>query len=626
MSCRRLFALGGVLLLSGCLYHATEGADQAVCALTSHPFDLAPPEATETAPAPSKAPDKGALPAGQVGPTIPAPPTDVRTAALMADEPQPKIERPPAKIPADVPGADTPLVPNFNKLPPEERVKAIRQLYPPLPALPDEPAAQPGPDGTPYTLAELQQIAAGNSPSLHNAAFAVEAARGALQQAWAYPNPTLQYQATPSNDGSTPGLQGLVLDQTIRTGGKQKLGAAAAEKALENARLGLKRARSDLATQVRNAYFGLLVAKETVRVTKAMAHFTDEVYLFQEEQLEHNLAASYDPAVLRAQAWTARLAYIQALQNYIAAWEQLVTAVSLRRLPLSEVAGRIDAFIPYYDYDAVKAYVLQNHTDVLTARNGIDAAKYNLKLAQVTPWVPDVDFQVGVFKEFALPPQQVTPTATVGVPIPLWDQNKGNIRSAEAGLGQALEGPHVVELNLTTSLNTNYAAYRSNLAALEYYRAHILPDQVRAFRGIDERRRFDIMALSLVDLATAQQNLSTSVTAYLGILGSLWTSTVSVADLLQTDDLFQLAEPKELPPLPDLGRLAPLPCRHPCAPGAAGDCPAALPAASPGPVPPSDLSAALTGASRRLQQLQAAPAGSQPPSGFYQTGWSPPQK
>ncbi len=90
---------------------------------------------------------------------------------------------------------------------------------------------------------------------------------------------------------------------------------------------------------------------------------------------------------------------------------------------------------------------------------------------------------------------------------------------------------------------------------------------MRAFRGIDERRRFDINALSLTDLATAQQNLSASVTAYLGILGSLWSSVVSVADPLETDDLFQLAEPKELPPLPDLEHLAPLPCRHPLRPG-----------------------------------------------------------
>ena len=49
------------------------------------------------------------------------------------------------------------------------------------------------------------------------------------------------------------------------------------------------------------------------------------------------------------------------------------------------------------------------------------------------------------------------------------------------------------------------------------------------------------------DLVQAQQTLVADVTAYLGILGSLWTSVVGVADFLQTDDLFQLGKPMELP-------------------------------------------------------------------------------
>ena len=184
MSRRRLLALGSVLLLSGCLYHATEHTDQAVCALTAHPFDPAPgadAPGSAAARTPSKAPDKDASAA-------PAPSTDLRTAALIeaADETQAKIERPPVKIPSDVPAADTPRVPNFNKLPKAEQLAAIRKLYPPLPPLEDEPAALPGPGGMPYTLAELQQTAAGNSPTLRQAASDVEAAKAPLRR----PRPT----------------------------------------------------------------------------------------------------------------------------------------------------------------------------------------------------------------------------------------------------------------------------------------------------------------------------------------------------------------------------------------------------------------------------------------------------
>ena len=64
------------------------------------------------------------------------------------------------------------------------------------------------------------------------------------------------------------------------------------------------------------------------------------------------------------------------------------------------------------------------------------------------------------------------------------------------------------------------------------------------------------------DLVAAQQILATDVTAYLGVLGSLWTSVVTFADYIQTDDLFQLGKPLELPKLPDLD-LHEWPCPHP---------------------------------------------------------------
>ena len=253
-------------------------------------------------PSPRRRPRTPPAPSGKEGAAAPAPATDVRTAAFMQAEPPnpPAVARPPVKVPEDLPGAEAPPLP---VLPKEraEREAAVRKLYPPLPALPEEAVALPGPGGHPYTLADLQQIAAGNSPTLRQAASDVEAARGNLQQAWAYPNPTVSYVASPSNDGSTSGTQGFQVNQTIKTFGKLKLAAASQEKAVQNAELALKRARSDLSTQVRNAYYALLVAKETVRVTRALARFTDEVYLFQEDLLEKGgQAAPYEPAALRA--------------------------------------------------------------------------------------------------------------------------------------------------------------------------------------------------------------------------------------------------------------------------------------------------------------------------------------
>jgi cobalt-zinc-cadmium efflux system outer membrane protein len=67
---------------------------------------------------------------------------------------------------------------------------------------------------------------------------------------------------------------------------------------------------------------------------------------------------------------------------------------------------------------------------------------------------------------------------------------------------------------------------------------------------------------SFGDLVQAQQTLATDVGTYLTTLGQVWTSVVSVADLIETDDLFAFARPETVPALPDVSQLPPLPCCH----------------------------------------------------------------
>jgi cobalt-zinc-cadmium efflux system outer membrane protein len=548
-----------------------EKTDQEVALQVAHPFDVGP-ESSDTAKAATADNRASATTSSQPKPPSRSmPPTDVQTTALL-EQAQPSAgpatatKKLDVTIPALVPGSETPRI----QLPKEKAAKddEIHRIYPPLLPLPEEPAALPGPDGKSYTLADFQRLAAENSPTLRQAVSDVEAAKGNVIAARAYPNPTVAFEQDPNNAALSPGEFGFYIDQVIKTAGKLKLASAAAMMDLANAELALKRARSDLSTNVRNAYYALVVAQETVRVNRALSRFTDEIYRLQAELLEAGQAAAYEPAALRAQAYTARLAYKQAIETYVYSWKQLVSTVGLRQLPLSEVAGRVDRLIPAYEYDRALAHTLRNHTDVLTARNAIEKARYNLKLAQVTP-IPDVDVHLAVTKESTLPPFTWNTSVQFAVPVPVWDQNKGPIIAAQAALVRAQEEPHRVETNLTNNFAAAFVSYKNNIEGIEYYRRYILPDQVRAYRGVYERRRVDPNT-AFGDLVQAQQTLATDVSTYLGLLGQLWISVVSVADFLQTDDLFQQAETRELPPLPDFSDLPPWPCPHPA--GAAGAC------------------------------------------------------
>jgi cobalt-zinc-cadmium efflux system outer membrane protein len=492
------------------------------------------------------------------------PPVDcrVQTVAWTAPQPEPtspstaQPERPaqPAldlQIPPRVPGSEAPRI-DVSK---DESLAAqqIDRIFPELPALPEEPKVQPGPGGKPYTLADFQRVATANSPTLRQSASDVVAARGNVIQAMTYPNPTTGYIQNTSAVNNTGGVQAGFISQPIITGGKQRLGVAASEKDLDNSILALKRARSDLSTAVRNAYFTVLVDVETLVITRALVRFSDDIYRLQ-VGMRSTLAAPYEPTALRAQTYTNRLAYKQAIASYIYDWKALVATIGLPQLPLSQIAGQVDRFIPYYDFDAVRIHMLHHHTDVLAARNGVKKAQYLLKLAQVTPLFPNLNVYLSLEKDFVNPPHGTYQTLGLGLPLPLWDQNKGNIIAAQAALVRASEENHRVEVTLTGGLATAYETYRNNLYALESFRRNVLPNLVRYYRGIFARRQMDPSS-AFSDLVFAQQNLSSNVTTYIGILGSVWSSVVAVADFLQTDDLFQVRQRVELPELPDFNEL-----------------------------------------------------------------------
>lgn len=556
------------LLLCGCRTPALETIDQAIADLASRPIDQTPaPELKHVSARPSQenpapdgaGPDQAPLSADQsADEVVRASYSQIDTDRTGQVMPHP-LQKYQLTIPEAVPGSETPLV----TLPksPADRDKAITELYSHLPPLPDEPVPLPGPERRPYSLADLQRMAAENSPSLRQAASDVEAAKGQMQQAALYPNPTTGYESAPNANNTSSATQGFFIDQVIRTGGKIKIQVAVAEMNLKNAELAFRRARFDLATTIRTDYYNLLVAKETVRITKALARFSEEIFRLQTDLLAGGFAASHEPAALRSQAFVVRLAHKQAIATYVMAWKQLVADMGLKQLPLAAVEGQVDRLVPFYDYDAVLAHVLRNHTDIRTARNSLQGARYNLKLTQVTP-VPDVDVHFDLYKENNVLPLQHYHQLVIGIPFPIWDRNQGNIRAAAAALTRAAEGPHQAEVALTSGLAAAYATYQNNLAAVEYYRRNILPDQVRYYRGVFERRKVD-PSVAFGDLVQAQQTLVTDVTAYLGILGTLWTSVVTVADYLQTEDLYQLGTPLELPQLPDFDAIHPWTCPHP---------------------------------------------------------------
>jgi cobalt-zinc-cadmium efflux system outer membrane protein len=597
---RRIPLVLGLVLLPGCWLPSHSGIDGQIKTLTTevertenyHARDPLPAAPAGAAPL---LPDPLTTPAGEESSREP-----IQQAAYAQPEKPPKPGARKLFVPPELPGADAPPIEKMSEEP-AEKARQLKELYPPLPPLPALPRPAPGPAGRPLSLADLQNLGETYSPAVKSAYAAVEAARGAARQAGAYPNPTFAFEHDTAQTGQA-GYPGFYIDQLIKTGDKLKLQEAAATMDLLNARVALRRARTDLAYAVRGAYFAVLVARENMRVSEALYRFTNEIFNVQVDMVRTSgLAAGYEPMQLRPLALQARLNFIQARNQYLTSWKQLVAAMGLPDMPPTELEGRVDLPVPVFEYNAVLAR-LGRHTDVLTALNTIQKAKYNLELAKITP-LPDVDVRLLVQKDYTTPPFQIVESFQMGVPVPVWDQNKGGIHQAEWLLRQASVAPDQARNALTNALADAFNRYETARETVAITRQQVR-DQVRAYRGAYARRQTLPADVAFGDLVTAEQTLATYIAAYVAALGQQWQAVVDVANLLQTDDLFQAAPREDVFPVPDLQALPPpVIVKPPAAPCATGlerpAAPAATePASSPAAPQPTLLPTTLDGIDR----------------------------
>jgi cobalt-zinc-cadmium efflux system outer membrane protein len=566
-----------LILLGGCSFMGSQ-VDREISALASQVQHVDIHPAVDQAPAPAAPaeemlppPTPAKAPRTQTEPPTPAerPPTAVVEIArpatpsgqdyvLQLAYQQPEKKRKRLEVPPGLPGAGTP--PITTKFPEDPVLKRleIQRMFPPLPPGPKLRPPAPGPEGRPMTLSDLQRLAAIYSPNIKAARAALEAAKGAAKQAGAYPNPTFFFEQDTVGTGPG-GYEGLGVNQLVKTANKLKLQQAAAMMDVLNAQLALKRAYTDLSYQVRTNYFAVLVALEGIKINQALYEFTDEIYRYQVDLVEGQQSAPYEAVQLRPLAIQARFNLIQAQNQYLASWKQLAAALGLRDMPPTEVVGRVDMPIPVYDYKDVLGRVLANHTDVRTAYNTLERARYTLQFAKVTP-IPDVAMNVLLQKDYTAPPNLIVHSLQFAFPLPVWDQNVGNVKAAEGNLAQAEAGPKQARNNLVQLLAdafNRYETYRENTAiAMQQVR-----DQVRVYPILHERRNVDFANVGFGDLVVAQQTLAGFIAGYVTALGLQWTAVADVANLLQTDDLFQVGTQQEMAPVPDLRQLT-----SPCLP------------------------------------------------------------
>jgi cobalt-zinc-cadmium efflux system outer membrane protein len=471
---------------------------------------------------------------------------------------RPSLERR-VEIPKELPGAEVPRLQIPDKIENDQAYEeAIRKLFPSLSDPPPMILAEPEVPVHRMTLFELEQTALANSPLVAQAQADVTSAVGDAIQAGTAPNPLVGYEADTVGSAGTRNYQGVFATQLIKTAGKLQLQQAVRNVDVMNAQLMLRQTRLDVLTQVRRQYFTLLVARESIKINEAIVRFTHELYRIHVEQVSQELAAPYEPSWLRNLAVVARGALVAARNSYVVAWKQLVAILNVPQLPPADLVDNPEIAVPRLDYDATVSHILTAHTEARISRNMPIRARLDLRLQEITP-VPDVSVYATFQRDFTTPGLgRTTYNTQIGMPLPILDRNKGNILSARGALRRATQEVTRVENDLRSRLAEAFGRFETNRFLVGTQRNQILPDSVRAYRGTYERHIQSQDEVGFTDVIVAQQNLLSSVAAYLTSLTGQWNAFVDIADLLQVDSLHELhlqLLDQVNPPEPGEGRL-----------------------------------------------------------------------
>jgi cobalt-zinc-cadmium efflux system outer membrane protein len=386
-------------------------------------------------------------------------------------------------------------------------------------------------------LADLEQIALQNNPTLAQATANVEVARGRAVQSALHPNPTLGYNGEQMGPRNLSGLgeqQGLFIDQTFVTAGKLRLNRAKyAQEVSQMEALALAQEYRVL-NGLRVRFYQLLAMQQLLDVRAELLKVADQAVTTTEEL--KNVGAANEPDLLQAriEARQERVALANARALNQSAWEQLAAFVGDPHLPLGRLQGNLEAAAVVPDFDTTLAHLLEASPEIQVARAEIVRNQFALKREQVEP-IPNVQLRVSTGYDFERDVRGVSTTVNVGVRLPLFDKNQGNIQSAQAQLGYAQADLHRVELSLRQRLSRQYARYRTARSVVESYRKDNLPDARRAYElYLDSFRR---RRAAWPQVLVAQRTYFQISVDYVEALDEMRRAEVAILGLLLVDGL-----------------------------------------------------------------------------------------
>lgn len=419
-------------------------------------------------------------------------------------------------------GREIPAVPLPKAMQPIQPVEA-RAIAP------VEPIAQPllPMEGAALTLDDLIRIAIERNPRLARASFAVDAAEGKRIQAGLYPNPVLSVTGDELGDRTGPGgiWTAPQFNQEIVTGRKLSLSQAVAAFEVDQASLAVLNERYAIIGSVRAVFYEAYALQRREEILSSLATLAEQS-VDTGKKLKGNIPR-LDLIQLEVQYEQVLADRDAVRQELPGAYKRLAAVTGDSTIAFSKLDGSFELSLPNYDLQRSVEIAKDVHPEVRSAKVGVDRAQTALRRAQVEP-IPNISLSSGYTRQN----QNRSSDWMIGVslPIPTWNRNQGNIRSAQADIGMNVAQVGRVQNELVDRLATAYRLYAAAKQRAERYRSAIIPRAEETFKLSSEA--FKGGQFEYLRVLQAQRSLIEARLEFNRSLGDAWKAAGEISGLL----------------------------------------------------------------------------------------------
>ena len=381
------------------------------------------------------------------------------------------------------------------------------------------------------TLDDLVSMSLAHNPAIQQAAATAQKAQGTRRQIDLCPNPTFGYSGQEMGDGGTAGMQGAFVSQTIVLGDKLQWNRCVADQQVQSLLWQVESQRYRVRNDVRRQFYLTLGAQQRLILADELVRIAQDGLNNATTLQQANQAAL--PDVLQANVQLREVDIIR--QNtafeYEASWEVLAALVGLPYLEPVPLEDVLESQQPIRDRDTawtqittVSPQLRQAYADVQRARNQIEREK-------VQP-IPNLQVDVGVMHMNVSDDNAAS--VMLGVPVPIFNGNEGNIDRAAAEYHRATWNVRRLEMSLQAQLATAFSQYQQALNRVVTYRDQILPAETETLELIETAYPLQFEFLRLL---TARRSYFEARMQYLDALVDLRTAEVALDGLLLSGGL-----------------------------------------------------------------------------------------